>query len=85
MLVSVARPFMFSLRIVRHGPTRALLTPGVVRRGVSTAADADVDKARNYCLNQLRYAATPPFRASCTITVAFLTCDPSAREITRPT
>jgi NADH dehydrogenase [ubiquinone] 1 alpha subcomplex assembly factor 6 len=48
---------MFSHRVLRHGLKKASLRPKVPRRGIVT--EADVDQARNYCLNQLRYAPFP--------------------------
>ncbi|OIW34149.1 hypothetical protein CONLIGDRAFT_611374 [Coniochaeta ligniaria NRRL 30616] len=43
---------MFSPRVLRHGLKKASLSPKELRRGIVT--EADVDQARNYCLNQLR-------------------------------
>lgn len=43
---------MHSIRAFRHGLKRASWSSKELRRGIVT--DADVDQARNYCLNQLQ-------------------------------
>lgn len=45
---------MFSPRILRQNLKRASLNSRELRRGIVT--EADVEQARIYCQNQLRYA-----------------------------
>jgi NADH dehydrogenase [ubiquinone] 1 alpha subcomplex assembly factor 6 len=46
---------MFHPRVIRHGLKRASLSPKTLRRGIATVTEADIEQARIYCQNQLRY------------------------------
>ena len=64
-------------RVFRQRPKRASLRPKELRRWIVT--QADVDQARSYCLNQLRYGpqlmVDKPWK--------ILTCNRPEKETTR--